>query len=271
MKGKPLLPEIERYWHSRAQGYSQVNQEELAGCQRKNWSCFLDSEICRSFSKSDEESLSLEEKSGIKILDVGTGPGFFPIILTELGYDVTACDYTEQMLEKARENAGEAASKIRFLKADAQNLTECGEIYEQSFDVVICRNLLWNLEYPEKAYESFFSVLKNGGMVMVFDANWYSYLFDEKKRVEYEKDRLNVAAAECGDYNIGENFDVMETLALKMPLSRQNRPDWDKAALEKCGFCNVKFALDVGQKLYSEKEKINYKSTPLFFVRGEKG
>lgn len=34
----------------------------------------------------------------IKILDIGTGPGFFPVILAEAGYKVTAVDYTQEML-----------------------------------------------------------------------------------------------------------------------------------------------------------------------------
>lgn len=37
-----------------------------------------------------------------KILDIGTGPGFFSIILAEAGYQVTAVDYTEAMLEEAK-------------------------------------------------------------------------------------------------------------------------------------------------------------------------
>ena len=42
----------------------------------------------------------------MKILDIGTGPGFFPMILSEAGYTVAAVDYTEEMLEKAKENLG---------------------------------------------------------------------------------------------------------------------------------------------------------------------
>ena len=32
-----LLEQIEDYWTDRAEGYSQVNQEELAGDNRTNW------------------------------------------------------------------------------------------------------------------------------------------------------------------------------------------------------------------------------------------
>ena len=33
------------YWTDRASGYSEVNQEELAGIQKKTWSDLLDREI----------------------------------------------------------------------------------------------------------------------------------------------------------------------------------------------------------------------------------
>ena len=57
-------------------------------------------------------------KDHLRILDIGTGPGFFPMILAEAGYHVTAIDYTPGMLEKAAENAakfiGEKSRNIEF-------------------------------------------------------------------------------------------------------------------------------------------------------------
>ena len=48
----------------------------------------------------------------VHVLDVGTGPGFFAVILAENHYQVTAVDYTEAMLAQARKNAGELAEQI---------------------------------------------------------------------------------------------------------------------------------------------------------------
>ena len=36
----------------------------------------------------------LPEGDCLRILDIGTGPGFFAILLTEMGHQVTAADYT---------------------------------------------------------------------------------------------------------------------------------------------------------------------------------
>ena len=110
-----------------------------------------------------------------------------------------------------------------------------------------------------------------GGLLINFDANWYTYLFDDEKRKEYEMDRINVADADYEDYNIGENFDLMEDIALKLPLSNVKRPEWDKSTLAKLGLEDIKAIADIGQCVYSEKELINYASTPLFMVYGKKG
>ena len=86
-----LLEQIEDYWTDRAEGYSQVNQEELAGDNRTNWRRELESHFPEN--RTNET---------YKILDIGTGPGFFSIILAEAGYSVMAVDYTEAMLEEAK-------------------------------------------------------------------------------------------------------------------------------------------------------------------------
>ena len=105
-----LLDEIESYWSTRTEGYSEVNHKELAGTQKNAWLKVLTSQFP---DKPKEE---------IRILDIGTGPGFFPVILAEAGYHVVAVDYTEGMLEKAKENAGDLCRNIRFWRMDAQKL-----------------------------------------------------------------------------------------------------------------------------------------------------
>lgn len=94
------------YWTKRAPGYSGVNQKELQTSQRLVWADALDSRIQKHFAQKKRED--------IRVLDIGTGPGFFAIILAEMGYSVTAVDYTAAMLEQAAQNAGVLAAKINF-------------------------------------------------------------------------------------------------------------------------------------------------------------
>ena len=106
MENKKLLEEIRSYWNNRADGYSRVNQEELHSEQKEKWKEVL------------LEQLPKKEKDQVKILDIGTGPGFFAILLAEEGYQVTAVDYTEQMLQEAKSNAADLADQIDLLVSD---------------------------------------------------------------------------------------------------------------------------------------------------------
>lgn len=128
------------YWTHRAPSYGDVNRKELATAQRRIWTQTLDVRIQARFPD--------RARSSIRVLDVGTGPGFFAVILNALGYAVTAVDYTNAMLNEARLNAGEAAEHIHFRSMDAEKLG----FADASFDVVVSRNLTWNLPHPERAY-----------------------------------------------------------------------------------------------------------------------
>ena len=251
---KDLLSEIESYWTTRAEGYSEVNHKELNGMQKGAWLEVLKGQFPE------------KAKDEIKILDIGTGPGFFPVILAEAGYKVTAVDYTQEMLDTAKRNAGNLCERISFYKMDAQNL----EFEDDVFDVVISRNLTWNLKDPKRAYEEWCRVLKPGGKLLNFDANWYGYLYDEEKRLSYEEDRKSVESEHLDDHYLCTDIDRMEKIALQMPLSSINRPSWDRKFLKENGFESVAVDTGIWQRVWSQEEKLNYHSTPMFMISAVK-
>ena len=203
----------------------------------------------------------------IKVLDIGCGPGFLPIVLSENGYRVTGVDYSEDMLVCARENMRKCGAHATLCQGDAMKL----DFDDASFDVIVSRNLTWNLQDVEDAYAEWIRVLKPKGLLLVFDANWYHYLRDENSRKAYDIDRQNVAEKGFGDYNIGENFDIMEEIADRLPMTGVNRPIWDRGVLANYGMENVDYIENIGSEVYSDKEKINYKSTPLFMIKAKRG
>ena len=257
MEEKTIHSENKAYWTDRASGYSKVNQVELETDQRQKWSDCLNAEILRQFPGAAADQL--------RVLEIGTGPGFFAILLCELRYDVTAIDLTPAMLEEAKKNAGEKVADIQFMEMNAEALT----FEDASFDIVISRNLTWNLPNPDAAYAEWARVLKPGGLLLNFDANWYAYLFDEKARAAYNQDRINSAEQGVWDQNVGENFDVMEDIARRVPLSNIRRPAWDIAKLQSLGL-HAQADEQIWRQVWSEDEKLNFSSTPLFMVRATK-
>lgn len=245
------------YWTNRTAGYSGVNQDELASGQRVVWRTVISERIHARFpGRSPRE---------IKVLDVGTGPGFFAIILAELGYSVTAVDYTRTMLDAARENAGVLARKITFLQMNAEELT----FPEGSFDVLVTRNLTWNLHHPEKAYAQWTRALKPGGLLLNFDANWYSYLHDPQAQEGHLRDRENIRQSGVEDETAGTDVAAMEAIAMQAPLSSRRRPDWDIGVLRGLDM-QVWADTEIWKRVWTREERINNASTPMFLVEAGK-
>ena len=67
-------------------------------------------------------------------------------------------------------------------------------------------------------------MLKPGGLLLNFDANWYAYLFDEGAQAAYDRDRLNSAEQGVWDQNVGENFHVMDDIARRLDKSGFDGP-----------------------------------------------
>jgi SAM-dependent methyltransferase len=74
------------------------------------------------------KALELRELRGKRLLDVGCGTGTSFLPMLERGWEVTACDISAAMLERAREKAGDG---VQLALADMLDLPEFGE-----FDLV---------------------------------------------------------------------------------------------------------------------------------------
>ena len=255
-----LKDENEAYWTNRASGYSEVNKDELRTQQKAVWTRELTEQIEAAFPGVAPENL--------RVLDMGCGPGFFSIILARAGYRVTAADYTPAMLDEARANAcNEGVEQaIDFCRMDAEN----PEVTSGAFDVVVSRNLTWNLPHPERAYAEWLRVLAPGGLLLNYDANWYAHLYDAELRRAYEADRQATQDAGIKDEYVGTDIDAMEDIARQMPLSPVERPAWDEGVLRELGAAQVEVDPQVWERVFSPEERVNYASTPMFRVKARK-
>lgn len=201
------LEDISAYWNTRAKGYSLENQEELESSKSKQWLALI------------QQYIPL--RKDLKVLDLGCGPGFFSILLAQLGCQVQGIDYSDEMLKEAGNNAKKYGVKADFKKMDIQSL----EFEDEQFDLVITRNVTWNLEKPQQAYQEMLRVLKKQGHLLNYDGNYY-YQYTDK---DYLRDKSNHRYMEDIDVSI------IDTIASHLELSYQLRPQWDQQLLKKLG------------------------------------
>lgn len=244
--------QIIEYWDKRAVSYTDVIKKNLEDTWEEKWA----NELTKHFPQNNV----------LSILDIGTGPGFYSIILAKRGFKITAIDSSEEMLNEAKFNAGKLAENIQYFNMNAQRL----DFPSNSFDAIVTRNLTWNLPEPSLAYSEWYRVLKPNGVLLNFDANWYSYMFDSKKRSDFINDRHNVSKAGVEDHESYPDSQKMEQIALMLPLGRIKRPAWDLEELLKIGFSKALADTEIGNRVWNPEEKLNYASTPGFMIKAVK-
>lgn len=70
-----------------------------------------------------------------RILDAGCGTGALAVELAARGFDVTAIDFAERAIERARARASERGVRVEFLVASALELATLGRTFDTVVDV----------------------------------------------------------------------------------------------------------------------------------------
>lgn len=142
LKDQHLETEMNHYWTERSKSYSEQNRAQIENEKRHEW-----------------ENMILKyapQKECLNILDVGTGPGFFAIILAQKGHHVTAVDLTQDMLEQAKENANHYKVEVEFKLLENQFLP----FPDNTFDLVVSRDVTWMLQDAEGVLKEWYRVTK---------------------------------------------------------------------------------------------------------------
>lgn len=105
--------------------------------------------------------------AGAEVVDLGCGTGEVTRLLRHLGCKVTGIDLSDAMLARARTKHA-ADPMVTLFAGDAEN----PPLTDASTDAVICRNLLWTLTDPERAFAEWHRILRPGGVVIAFEGNW---------------------------------------------------------------------------------------------------
>ena len=238
-----LQNKLGQYWTDRAESYSRQNLIQLRD-NYENWK-----QVILEY---------LPEERTAKVLDVGTGPGIFAILLAREGYQVTAVDQNGSMLYYARKNAQNQNVSVEFLQVEDRL-----PFQDECFDVVVSRDVMWMQLSPEKVLQEWYRVLKPGGCILYFDAEWYGYLRDVDKTREYKAYRRVVK--EKSGFVYPKAID-MEKMAFEFPLTYQKRPEWDISFWEQYNPAQVCCKENLNPLIYSEMEQMQYEKTPEFLV-----
>lgn len=103
--------------------------------------------------------LPLKKGDGIKVLEIGCAIGAFSKILKERGFNITAVDISEFIIEKAKK----LQSGINFKVLDIEKKTKLNEKY----DYIFAFEVLEHLENPKHALSNIKLLLNKSG-VLVF-------------------------------------------------------------------------------------------------------
>ncbi|ATW27635.1 class I SAM-dependent methyltransferase [Candidatus Formimonas warabiya] len=242
---------IENYWQGEAARYSEHIWRELDSFKKEAWETLIKE--------------YLPQENPLKVLDVGTGPGFFALLLSGMGHRVTAIDCSSNMLKEAKMNIQNAGFHVELLKMDSHALT----FPSNTFDVLICRNVTWILQDPWAAYLEWHRVLKPKGRLFIFDANWNLRFHDPIMQKRYEEDQER--ARQLGIKRVGHvDPEEGDKIARELFFSKHLRPQWDAEALINIGFPRLWIDADISERIWDKEENILYRSTPMFLICAEK-
>ena len=146
--------QISSYWSQRAEQFSALRVKEYESDKHALW--------LTEFKKYIPSGRTLD------ILDVGTGTGFFAMLLSQEGHRITGIDLCPDMIVQARKTAVSLGIHASFYVMDAEQPL----LPPASFDAVITRNLTWTLPHLASAYGAWHTLLKPGGVLVNFDADY---------------------------------------------------------------------------------------------------
>ncbi len=106
---------------------------------------------------------------GRRVADLGCGTGSLSTLLAVEGaHLVHGVDFSPEMVRRARVKAAQVTPRPTFTEADAAD----PPLPAASFDVVLCRHVLWAMPDPSAALKKWIELLAPGGALVLIEGHW---------------------------------------------------------------------------------------------------
>ena len=140
-------------WNAEAEGYDEPADHGLADpAVRDAWRSLL---------------LGVLPPAPGRVADLGCGTGSLSLLLAEAGYVVDGLDLSPAMVEQAlAKTAGRPEVTVR--QGDASEPT----LAAASYDVVLCRHVLWAMPDPGVALDRWLALLRPAGRLVLVEGKW---------------------------------------------------------------------------------------------------
>lgn len=187
-----------------------------------------------------------------RVLDVGAGTGFLPLILHEMGLLVFGVDISNGMLRQAKEVFLSRKIDLELCLGDAEALP----FRSSTFDLVTSRHLLWTLPDPAGAIEEWQRVLRPGGRLIAIDGNW----FDPAAKKRFTRWLFGQVAELSKDRNPVPFSEFYSPIEKHLPLFRSSRPDRCQALFQAAGLREVAVDdLDQVNRFYRRNSSLSFR------------
>ena len=233
-----LKETITDYWTQRAEGFQEQRIREFESEKHKRW--------------MEEFHKYLPTQKPLRILDLGTGTGFFAFLLAEEGHTVTGIDLTPDMIKGAKQTANRLHLDASFYLMDAEH----PDFPSESFDVLVSRNLTWTLPHLPKAYEEWYKLLAPGGCLINFDADYCSATYEDPDDLPANHAHKMVSTS---------LLEKNDEITLEMAAYQKPRPQWDVQLLIEAGFERISIDTGVYKRIYAEKDEF-FNPIPIFTI-----
>lgn len=225
-----LRDEIQAFWSERAATFDEFPGHEIfSEAERRAWHALL----TRHLGPAGERTA----------LDLASGTGVMSHLLDDLGFRVTGLDWSEAMLARAKAKAAARGRRIDFRLGDAERILEA----DSSFDVLVCRHLVWTLVDPAACFREWLRVIRPGGSLLIVDGDFVRLSFAERviARIETLARRWTASGASAPSL-VPELSEWHRSILSRVHFHDGARADSIAAMLAQTGFVDIRIDTRLG-------------------------